>query len=198
MSELIPDGFPAPVASGGTSGARRAGRTGRTRGRGRRREWPWGKRKGRSTPPTPLSIAAEAAVRIRSEIARAGGREVCFLAEVDEQRVIRRPRAVARGNFEAVLVAAKDAPQGGVMLHNHPSGSLEPSEADMRVAAQIYEDGLGTAIVDNDARELYVVVEPPAPRVRVPIDVDELGAVLAPGGALARPLRGLRGPTRAA
>lgn len=136
-------------------------------------------------PLRALTLSGEASERLRTEIARAGGREVCFLASVDQDRVVRAPRAVARGNFEAVLVAARDAEEGGVMLHNHPSGVLEPSDADMRVAAQLYEQGIGTAIVDNDAGTLYVVVEPPAPRVRVPLSTEDLDAVLAPGGALA-------------
>ena len=99
--------------------------------------------------------------------------------------MVREPRAVARGNFAAVLVAARGADEGGVMLHNHPSGVLEPSDADMRVAAQLYEEGLGTAIVDNGAEQLYVVVEPPQPRVRVPLQREELDAVLAPEGVFA-------------
>lgn len=136
-------------------------------------------------PPAPLSLSAAATERIRAEIERAGGREVCFLASVDEARVVREPRAVARGSFEAVLVAARDAPEGGVMLHNHPNGVLEPSEADMNVAAQLYEQGLGTAIVDNLAVDLYVVVEPPLPRKRVRLDAAALDAILAPDGALA-------------
>jgi ATP-dependent DNA helicase DinG len=152
---------------------------------------PIGRREGRGKKPTaPLSLSPESAARIRAEIARAGGREVCFLANVDEARVVNEPRAVARGNFDAVLVAARDAEQGGVMLHNHPSGVLEPSQADMAVAAQLYELGLGTAVVDNGATDLYVVVEPPAPRVRVPLDADALDAVLAPGGALAERFEG--------
>ncbi|MGD8602277.1 MAG: DEAD/DEAH box helicase, partial [Gemmatimonadota bacterium] len=138
-----------------------------------------------SAPPTPLTLSSETRERIRAEITRAGGREVCFLATVDESRVVHEPRAVARGSFAAVLVAARDAPEGGVMLHNHPSGDLEPSDADMGVASQLYEQGLGTAIVDNEAESLYVVVEPPTPRKRVPLDVDALETVLAPGGALA-------------
>ncbi|MCG6956504.1 MAG: DEAD/DEAH box helicase [Gemmatimonadetes bacterium] len=141
--------------------------------------------KDRSRPIRPLRLSPEASERVRIEIARAGGREVSFLASVDGDRVVRDPRAVARGNFEAVLVAARDAEDGGVMLHNHPSGVLEPSDADMRVAALLYEQGLGSAIVDNEARRLYVVVEPPEPRIRVPLDVQELDAVLAPGGTLA-------------
>ncbi|MCH7533291.1 MAG: DEAD/DEAH box helicase [Gemmatimonadetes bacterium] len=138
-----------------------------------------------ATPPTPLTLSGESSARLKAEIERAGGREVCFLARVDEDRVVREPRAVARGNFAAVLVAARDADEGGVMLHNHPSGVLEPSDADMRVAAQLYEEGLGTAIIDNGAEQLYVVVEPPQPRVRVPLKIEELDALLAPDGALA-------------
>ncbi len=137
-----------------------------------------------ATPPAPLTLSSDSAARIRSEIARAGGREVCFLATVDADRVVHDPRAVARGNFEAVLVAARDAPEGGVMLHNHPTGSLEPSGADMQVAAHLYEQGLGTGIVDNEAEHLYVVVEPPRPRERVRLDQASLDEVLAPGGAL--------------
>jgi ATP-dependent DNA helicase DinG len=137
-----------------------------------------------SRPVRTLTLNADTSERLRVEIERAGGREVCFLASVDEDRVVHAPRAVARGNFEAVLVAARDAPEGGVMLHNHPSGVLEPSEADMRVAGHLYEQGIGTAIVDNAGERLYVVVEPPRAREVVALDVEDLDAVLAPGGAL--------------
>ena len=133
----------------------------------------------------PLRLSPEAARTIRQEVARAGGREVSFLAEVTRDRVISSPRAVARGNRSAVLAVARDAPDGGVMIHNHPSGVLEPSDADLQVAARIHEDGLGTAIVTNEADRIYVVVEPPEPRRIVRLEAGELAALLAPGGALA-------------
>jgi len=121
---------------------------------------------------------------IREEVARAGGREVSFLAEVTRDRVISNPRAVARGNRSAVLAVARDAPEGSVMIHNHPSGHLEPSDPDLAVAARIYEDGLGSAIVTNEADRIYVVVEPPEPRRIEPLDLDGLSGMLAPDGAL--------------
>jgi ATP-dependent DNA helicase DinG len=133
----------------------------------------------------PLALTPEACARIRAEVARAGGREVCFLARVEDRRVL-DPRAVARGNHEAVLAAARDAEPGGVMIHNHPSGVLEPSDADLAVSARLWEEGLGSAITDNEASGLYVVVEPPEPEVRVPLDLDALEARVSPGGALAR------------
>src|SRR5690606_29964289 len=141
-------------------------------------------------PRRPLTLSPEAAARIRGEIERAHGREVCFLATVDDARVVRDPRAVARGHFEAGLLAARDADEGGMMLHNHPSGDLEPSGADLRVAAALYEDGLGTAIVDNHAERMYVVVEPPTPRKVERLDVEEVQAVLGPAGPLARRMDG--------
>ena len=101
-----------------------------------------------------------------------------------DRRII-EPRAVARGNHQAVLAAARDAEQGEILLHNHPSGSLEPSDADLALAARIYEEGLGTGIIDNQARSLYVLVEPPVPRTRAFLDPVEVEALLSPGGGLA-------------
>ncbi len=138
-------------------------------------------------PPEPdLTLAPEAARRIRDQIARAGGREVSFLATVTSERVIVDPRPVARGNRAAVLAAAADASSGEIMLHNHPSGVLEPSDADLRTAGRLYEEGVGSGIVDNLARSLYVVVEPPAPSSLESLDIPALEALAAPGGALSR------------
>ena len=137
----------------------------------------------------PLRLAPEAARVIRDEVARTGGREVSFLATVTRERVVSNARAVARGNRSAVLAVARDAPEGGIMIHNHPSGELEPSEADLAVAARIYEQGLGTAIVNNAANRMYVVVEPPEARHVEPLGLEELTGLLAPSG----PLASLRG-----
>ena len=131
-----------------------------------------------------LRLSSAAAETVRAEIHKAGGREVCFLVQVSEARELIEPRAVSRGNRAAVLVAARDAEEGGVVLHNHPSGVLEPSDADLSVAARLYEEGLGSAITDNNAQGLYVVVEPPAPRVVEPLDIEALERLLGPEGPL--------------
>ena len=55
-----------------------------------------------SSSQNPLTLSSASQATIRAEIEKAGGREVCFLAEVDDVRVIQEPRAVARGNFGAV------------------------------------------------------------------------------------------------
>lgn len=91
---------------------------------------------------------------------------------------------MARGNKAAVLAAARDAEEGSVMIHNHPSGDLEPSDADLGVAGRLYEEGIGTAITTNDADRLFVVVEPPKPRVVEPLEIDRLEALIGPEGSL--------------
>lgn len=91
---------------------------------------------------------------------------------------------MARGSRDAVLAAAADGKAGEILLHNHPSGSLEPSDADLALAARVYEAGLGTGIVDNEAGSLYVVVEPPAPKTRNELDPEAAARHLLPGGGL--------------
>ena len=91
---------------------------------------------------------------------------------------------MARGNKAAVLAAARDAEEGSVMIHNHPSGDLEPSDADLGVAGRLYEEGIGTAITNNDADRLFVVVEPPKPHVVEPLEIDRLEALIGPKGRL--------------
>ena len=131
-----------------------------------------------------LTLSQPAAQRIRAEISKSKGNEVCFVGTIGDDGDITDVRVVARGHRAAVLAAAKDAEPGQVLIHNHPSGELDPSNADLDVAARLYEAGLGFAIVDNDARELYVVLQPPRARELVLLDVNDITNTLAPGGPI--------------
>jgi ATP-dependent DNA helicase DinG len=132
-----------------------------------------------------LQLEPGAAALIRAEIERSGGNEVCFIAAVSGGAVT-NPRVVARGHGSAVLAATRDAPAGSLVLHNHPSGDLTPSEADLAVAAELYAAGFGLAITDNGARALYVVVAPPKLDSMEPLDEAAVAQLLAPGGPVAR------------
>lgn len=136
--------------------------------------------------PRILHLTKSAAGVIRREVERARGNEVCFIAEVAESGAVKHPRAVARGHRSAVLAAVRDAEAGSLVIHNHPSGALDPSDPDMAVAAELYAQGLGLAICDNEARELYVVVDPPRATELELLDVDEVAGALAPGGPVSR------------
>src|SRR2546428_14102601 len=74
-----------------------------------------------------------------------------------------------------------------MLLHNHPSGVLEPSGADLAVAARLHDGGVGFAIVNNAVTDCYVVVECPRPRATTRLDPFDTPGPLPPRGPLARP-----------
>ncbi len=135
-------------------------------------------------------IAPGVRAYLASEISRAGGREVSFVAQIDRDGVITGARAVARGTPDMVLALPGGAARGEMLLHNHPSGVLQPSVADLNVAACLHDAGVGFGILNNDASELYVVVEVPRDRPVLPIDpfdiIDTLGERGAVAGQLLR------------
>ncbi len=123
---------------------------------------------------------------LASEIAAAGGREVSFVASVDQGGRLTEVRTVARGTVDRVLALPGIAARGEMLLHNHPSGVLEPSMADLSVAARLHDGGVGFGIVTNDGGDLYVVVEVPRAKGQVRLDAIEVIADLAEHGAVAR------------
>ncbi|MDX2183127.1 MAG: hypothetical protein SFW08_04000, partial [Gemmatimonadaceae bacterium] len=129
-----------------------------------------------------LSPAAQKA--IRAAVTLAGGREVCFVGTVEEEAVI-AVRVVARGDAESVLALPGFAQRGQLLIHNHPSGGLDPSDADLAVAVKMFENGVGFAITNNSASALYVVTEIPVSHDETPVTADDIDAVLGPGGAVA-------------
>ncbi|MDQ6830406.1 MAG: helicase [Gemmatimonadota bacterium] len=130
-------------------------------------------------------LAPTAAAGMRAAIRLAGGREVCFVGTVDEQGVVVTARVVSRGDIRSVLALPGCAERGEIMLHNHPSGELEPSDADLEIATRMHDGGIGFAIVDNDARALYVVVEVPREKARTRVSPADVESLLAPGGPIA-------------
>jgi len=120
------------------------------------------------------------------EIALAAGREVCFVATVGPDGAIVEAWPVARGTPEMVLALPGVARRGEMVLHNHPSGDLEPSHADLNVAVRLHDAGVGFGIIDNGAESLYVVVEVPRTRAEVRLDTYAVVGRLTEGGAVAR------------
>jgi ATP-dependent DNA helicase DinG len=133
-------------------------------------------------------IAPGVRAYLASEIAGAGGREVSFVAAVDRDGVVTSARAVARGTVDCVLALPGVAKRGEMLLHNHPSGRLDPSGADLHVAATLHDGGVGFGIIDNGATDLYVVVEVPKAESQVRIDPFDVIEALGEKGGIARVL----------
>jgi len=94
----------------------------------------------------------------------------------------------AMGNKHAVPAIIKEAKYGDVIIHNHPDGILDPSDADLEIASYLGSNGIGCYIVDNDVEYLYPVVKVQKKRTYEGLDFEELSAHFLSGGSFAKHL----------
>lgn len=127
----------------------------------------------------------EAAAELRDAIADSGYNEVFAAGKLDEHGLVADIIVGARGDSSSVPAIAGFLDRGDVLIHNHPSGLLEPSRADLAIASRVGEQGVGSYIVDGEVLSVYVVAEPVRARALIAINADELVSVLRTGGKLA-------------
>ncbi len=120
-----------------------------------------------------------------NDIQEAQGNEVVWRADIGPDGDITHVKVLARGNLTAVPAILSELEKGAVVVHNHPSGDLRPSSADLSVASVLGNQGIGFFIVDNSLSDIYIVVEPIIIRDIVPLD-DTLDEHLRENGNLAR------------
>jgi len=128
-------------------------------------------------------ISPRARSDIADAIAEAGGNEVFFLGRRDEQGVIDEVEVHCRGHATAVPALLQIGRYGEVVLHNHPSGNLTPSDPDLGLASHYGQEGVGFYIVSNDATAVYVVVEAPSVTVQQ-TDLEAVETTFVSEGAL--------------
>ncbi|MGM0420936.1 MAG: helicase C-terminal domain-containing protein [Bacillota bacterium] len=122
-------------------------------------------------------------------IAEARGQEVFFQAEYDKKEAqIKSIQAVSRGNEGMAPAIINNLKSGQVVIHNHPSGDLRPSAADIRLASMLGNQGIGFIIVNNQADESYIVVEPALVEELEPLNEEEIVKYFKPDGLLAHAL----------
>ena len=148
-------------------------------------------------------FSEKAIERLRTEIEEAGGNEVFALGFFDGSdsgeadsvgshsaaaKLIARIEVSARGNEGAVPAVQDRLASVDVLIHNHPSGFLIPSDNDLAIACRAAEAGVGSYIVDNHVENVYVVAEPVKRRKVVRLNPKTISASLEPGGAISRRL----------
>jgi ATP-dependent DNA helicase DinG len=147
-----------------------------------------------TVPRVPASIderfTVTAAAALRAAIADAAGNEVFLLGTLDDRKLVASVRVLARGNRHAVPALLQIPRPGEVVIHNHPSGRLAPSDADVSVSSALGNNGVGAYIVNNSVSELYVVVEPHSAPAATPLGAQHAADLLAPGGPIAARLAG--------
>ena len=141
-------------------------------------------------------FSTEAIAKLRSEIEESGGNEVFAQGFLDEKKLIARVEINARGNESSVLAVQEslefagtdEASAPNVIIHNHPSGFLIPSDNDLLISSQAASAGIGSYIVDNQVENVYVVVEPVIRRKHKKLDPQLIISALEPGGEISRRL----------
>src|SRR5512135_1232000 len=99
-------------------------------------------------------------LQMRGEIDEANGNEVFFLGRTDESKLVVEVEPLARGNRDAVAAIMIATSFGDVVIHNHPTGHLTPSQADLEIASILGNQGVGFYIIDNRAERCYQAVAP--------------------------------------
>ena len=122
---------------------------------------------------------------MRHEIDAAGGNEVFFIGRTNVDAVVCEAETIARGSKVAVPAIITRASGGDVVIHNHPSGDLTPSSADMDIASVCGNQGIGFAIVNNDCSRYYLVVAPYTEKKGELLSLEEISRVFAPDGMMA-------------
>ncbi|HWI40115.1 MAG TPA: DEAD/DEAH box helicase, partial [Verrucomicrobiae bacterium] len=129
-----------------------------------------------------------AILQMRREIESCGGNEVFFLGRTDQNRIVTDAEPLARGNRNAVAAIVVAAAFGDVVIHNHPSGELTPSDPDIEIASLLGNRGVGFYIVDNGATRCNQVVAPFARREVQQLSYPEIEKFFAPEGPMGQHL----------
>ena len=130
-----------------------------------------------------------AAIRLaRYFISQNDGNEIVMVGKVDADGKICDLRRAAMGDSGSVPAVIATAAPGEILIHNHPSGNINPSAADIEVAARAAEKSVGSYIVDNDVINIFPVVERIEPENAEiePVDLEEVAEIFSKNGRLAQ------------
>lgn len=115
-------------------------------------------------------ISAKAMEHMRLEISKSGGNEVFFRGIPDGEGIVSEVEVIARGNSSSVAALLNMMRKNEVIIHNHPSGVLIPSDEDVSISSMYGEVGGASYIVNNAVDDIYVIVPL---KEFIKIDIDE-------------------------
>ena len=127
--------------------------------------------------------------KIKNEIQNVSDQEIYLTGKIsNKSEKVDEINVLARGNKKMVPAIISDLAPGSIVIHNHPSGNLTPSAADIRIASRIGNQGIGFAIINNQVSDIYVVVEPKIPEKIELLDKEKITSLFAPQGKLSNNL----------
>lgn len=117
--------------------------------------------------------------KLKTSLLKSRGQEVfwgCFLNE--EKTKISRVDDIFYGSYQSVVFDKNISSKYDLVLHNHPSNIIEPSEEDQQIAFICLNLGVGFAIIDNNFNNCYVLIPPRNLIKREKIDENQIIDIL--------------------
>lgn len=112
--------------------------------------------------------------KFRESILKSNGAEVFF--GIDNEGNI---YPIFYGNDDSVIVDFEYIQNYSIIIHNHPSGNLKPSENDNYFARFAAKNGIAFGIINNEVSQIYFVVPPISVRRKVVIEDKEIDFYLS-------------------
>ncbi len=135
-------------------------------------------------------FSTEAIIFMRKSIAESYGNEVYFGINFNALGILDYIEIIARGNKDSVPAIISLSLEFDAVVHNHPSGILTPSRADINIASDIGNNaGVGFYIVNNDVEDYYEVVRPIKSEEIKTINAPETLFMFAENGLLSKLLK---------
>ncbi|HON55584.1 MAG TPA: helicase C-terminal domain-containing protein [bacterium] len=135
-------------------------------------------------------ISTTAIEKIQNAIVAAKFNEVFFRGLTDDNKLVIDVEIIARGNSFSVPAILRNLSVGDVVIHNHPSGSLTPSDADNNIASYLGSFGVASYIINNAVSEIYAIVEPFEKEHLKKIENSEIEKYFSENGILKKLFRG--------
>src|SRR6056297_1128794 len=130
-------------------------------------------------------LSSDSIDQLRYAIGAAGGNEIFVLGQTDAARRVVQVEVMARGSETSVPALLRSCSYGDVVIHNHPSGDLQPSTTDVEMAGRFGDLGVAFYIVDNAVEKHYRLVEPFADKEHEAVSAERIGELLGPQGMIA-------------
>jgi len=122
--------------------------------------------------------------KIRNDIIKAEGQEIYLAGKVNESSNIFNYKIIDNGNKSSASSIINNLNAGDVLIHNHPSGDLNPSASDIHLASRLADNGIGFIIINNEASRLYILIEARTLTKEKTLDKDEILSFFKENGKL--------------
>ncbi len=140
-------------------------------------------------PSLEQYMTHEVVARLRAALRKTDGAGAYFVGQIGGDGKITRVKAACKEGPRAPVILFSTPKTGEVVIHNHPDPQLLPTQQDEEYARRFDEKGIGYLLIDNRVEHAHLIVEGvQEAESLVPLDEEEITALLGPKGPLAQKL----------